>query len=140
MRPPSPTSRSGAGVPPTEGSSPTPSLTACRWNGGPPAGAGEVYAIYIEPTALRRGHGRRLLAHAMADLAARGFDPIVVWVLDANVSARRFYEAAGLRADGSRATIDFDGAPVDEVRYRMDMVARPSQRAATAIGGDLPLE
>lgn len=86
----------------------------------PPAGAGEVYAIYLEPTELRRGHGRRLFAHAMADLQDRGFDPIVVWVFDANAAARRFYEAAGLRADGARAAIDFDGVPVDEVRYRLD--------------------
>lgn len=86
----------------------------------PPASAGEVYAIYLEPTELRRGHGRRLFGHAVSDLADRGFDPIVVWVFDANLPAHRFYEAAGFHADGARATIDFDGVPVDEVRYRLD--------------------
>lgn len=92
----------------------------------PPVGAGEVYAIYVEPTELRRGHGRRLFAHAVSDLADRGFDPIVVWVFDANPPARRFYEAAGFRPDAARATIDFDGVPVDEVRYRLDTVAPSS--------------
>lgn len=92
----------------------------------PPAGAGEVYAIYLDPTALRRGHGRRLFAHAVADLVDRGFGPIVVWVFDANTPARRFYEAAGFRADGARATIDFGGEAVDEVRYRLDTVASPT--------------
>lgn len=83
-------------------------------------GAGEVYAIYVDPSALRRGHGRRLFGHAVADLAERGFDPIVVWVFDANLSARRFYEALAFRADGSRSTIDFGGVTIDEVRYRLD--------------------
>lgn len=85
-----------------------------------PAGTGEVYALYLEPTELRRGHGRRLFAHAVADLQDRGFEPIVVWVFDANASARRFYEVAGFTSDGARAAIDLDGVPVDEVRYRLD--------------------
>ena len=34
--------------------------------------------------------------------------------------ARRFYQAAGFRADGARSTIDFDGTPIDEIRYRLD--------------------
>ena len=51
---------------------------------------------------------------------ARGFDPVVVWVFEANPAARRFYEAAGFRTDGARSTIDFDGTPVDEIRYRLE--------------------
>lgn len=90
----------------------------------PPAGAGEIYAIYLEPTELRRGHGRRLFGHAVADLVDRGFDPIVVWVFDANAQARRFYEAVGFHSDGERAAITFDGVPVDEVRYRLDKAHR----------------
>ena len=56
----------------------------------------------------------------MADLRARSLEPIVVWVFEANPVARRFYEAAGFRADGARSTIDFDGVPLDEIRYRLD--------------------
>ena len=90
----------------------------------PPDGAGEIYAIYLAPEARGLGHGRVLFAHAVADLGARGFDPVVVWAFDANPVARRFYEAAGFRTDGTRHTIDFDGTPLDEIRYRLD--ARPS--------------
>ncbi len=83
-----------------------------------PAGAGEILAIYLEPALRGQGLGRPLFDRAVDDLRARGFDPLVVWVLVANVPARRFYERAGWRADGASKPIDFDGTPVDEVRYR----------------------
>lgn len=86
----------------------------------PPDGAGEVYAIYLAPGANGQGYGRTLFATAIEDLHRRAFDPIVVWVFDANPVARRFYEAAGFRADGARSTIDLDGTPIDEIRYRLD--------------------
>lgn len=86
----------------------------------PPDGAGEVYAIYVAPHATGRGHGAALLAHAVADLEARGLSPVVLWVFEANEAARRFYAAAGFAPDGARFTIDFDGTTVDEVRYRRE--------------------
>ena len=86
----------------------------------PPEGAGEVFAIYLAPEARGRGYGRTLFAHVVSDLQGRAFDPIVVWVFEANPVARRFYEAAGFSTDGARFTIDFDGSPIDEIRYRLD--------------------
>jgi ribosomal protein S18 acetylase RimI-like enzyme len=86
----------------------------------PPDGAGEVYAIYLAPGASGQGYGRTLFAAVVDDLHERAFDPILVWVFEANPAARRFYEAAGFRADGARSTIDFDGTPIDEIRYRLD--------------------
>jgi ribosomal protein S18 acetylase RimI-like enzyme len=86
----------------------------------PPAGAGEVYALYVRPAAIGHGYGRALFSAATGELLATGFDPIVVWVFEANERARRFYEAAGFRPDGARHAIDFDGTPVDEIRYRLD--------------------
>jgi ribosomal protein S18 acetylase RimI-like enzyme len=85
-----------------------------------PEGSGEVYAIYLAPEARGRGYGRTLFEHTIADLRARAFKPIVVWVFEANPVARRFYGAAGFRADGARSTIDFDGVAIDEIRYRLD--------------------
>ena len=93
----------------------------------PPDGAGEVYAIYLAPEARGRGHGRALFGHAVADLLARGYDPIVVWVFEANAGGRRFYERGGFRLDGARNVIDFDGTPVPELRYR-----RPRRRETVA--------
>lgn len=86
----------------------------------PPDGAGEVYAIYLATEAIGRGVGRALFTHAVTDLTSRGYASIVVWVFEANPLARRFYEAAGFHPDGARYTIDFDGTPIDEIRYRLD--------------------
>ena len=41
-----------------------------------------------------------------------------LWVLDTNSGPRRFYEALGWRADGSRKPIAIGGRTLQEVRYR----------------------
>ena len=78
---------------------------------------GEVHSIYLAPEAWGRGLGPQLLAAAVDDLHARGFAPLVLWVIEANVRGRRFYERLGWIPDGARQPIDFDGTPVDEIRY-----------------------
>jgi GNAT superfamily N-acetyltransferase len=85
---------------------------------GAAPGTGEVHAIYLAPEAWRRGLGRRLLSRAADDLLARGFTPVILWVIEANTNARQFYEHLGWRPDGARQPIDFDGVPVDEIRYQ----------------------
>jgi GNAT superfamily N-acetyltransferase len=82
-------------------------------------GTGEIQAIYLAPEAWSRGLGSALLASAADDLRARGFRPLVLWVLEANDRGRRFYERAGWRPDGARKPIDFDGVQVDEIRLRL---------------------
>jgi GNAT superfamily N-acetyltransferase len=80
--------------------------------------AGEVYAIYVDPPAQGHGIGRALFDAATSELREAGFEPLILWVLTANALGRGFYEACGWRPDGSTRPIDFDGTPVDEVRYR----------------------
>jgi L-amino acid N-acyltransferase YncA len=83
------------------------------------AAAGEVFAIYLVPEARGLGLGRALFAHAVDDLRDRGFDPIVVWVFEANADARRFYEAAGFEPDGERQPLDLGETSLPEIRYRL---------------------
>ncbi len=82
-------------------------------------GAGEVFAIYLAPEARGRGLGRTLFGHVVDDLRDRGFDPVVVWVFEANASTRRFYEAAGFELDGARQPVDFGETSLPEIRYRL---------------------
>lgn len=82
-------------------------------------GAGEVNSIYLAPEAWGRGLGRTLLERATDDLRGRGYDPLILWVIEANARGRRFYERAGWHPDGARQPIDFDGLLVDEIRYRI---------------------
>ena len=78
---------------------------------------GEVYAIYLDPEVIGTGVGRALFAHANETLRALGFTRAMLWVLESNARARRFYEAAGWRADGTRKTETLQGVEVVEVRY-----------------------
>lgn len=41
----------------------------------------------------------------------------MLWVLDANARARRFYEAAGWRADGRTQYNDYGQARLQALRY-----------------------
>lgn len=82
------------------------------------AGLGEVEAIYLAPSATRRGLGGELMAESLLRLAADGHPEAVVWVLTDNAGARRFYEHTGFTADGTARMLDFDGTPVEEIRYR----------------------
>ena len=81
--------------------------------------AGEVYAIYVDPPAQRRGLGRVLLDAGEGELRGAGFEPLVLWVLTANAQGRGFYQACGWRPDGETRQIDFDGTPVAELRYAL---------------------
>ena len=89
-----------------------------------PPGTAEVETIYLLPAAWRRGIGRRLLSHAVDDLARRGFTVAILWVLTDNQRGRRFYEASGWAPDGTVQLLDFDGTPIEEMRYRLDVAAR----------------
>jgi ribosomal protein S18 acetylase RimI-like enzyme len=83
-----------------------------------PEGAGELYAINLDPAHWGSGAGRALLEAVQAELARLGFAETVLWVLPANARARRFYERAGWVADGTERTVDALGVEVPEVRYR----------------------
>jgi GNAT superfamily N-acetyltransferase len=83
-----------------------------------PQGAGELFAINLDPDHWGTGAGRALLGGAHAELGRLGFGETVLWVLTGNVRARRFYEIAGWVADGSERSSEVLGVTVPEVRYR----------------------
>ena len=83
-----------------------------------PATTGQLFALYLEPDAVGTGVGRALHDHALAALRAAGFGDAVLWVLDENARARRFYERAGWSFDGTRNDSVRDGKPRHELRYR----------------------
>jgi ribosomal protein S18 acetylase RimI-like enzyme len=97
-----------------------------------PEGAGELYAINVDPAHWGTGAGRALLLAAQAELASLGFDDTVLWVLPANARARRFYEIAGWVADGTERTMEVFGVSVPEVRYRRRSTSEESSSATPA--------
>jgi GNAT superfamily N-acetyltransferase len=86
----------------------------------PPSGAGELESLYLHPDAIGHGLGRVLLQHAVDDLVARGYDPLVLWAFERNERARRFYERAGWILDVSGEHWVLDDVPCPIVRYRLD--------------------
>jgi ribosomal protein S18 acetylase RimI-like enzyme len=58
---------------------------------------------------------------ALRDLAERQVQSVTLWVLTANAAARGFYEQAGWRATGESNLLDFDGTPVEELRYELSL-------------------
>jgi ribosomal protein S18 acetylase RimI-like enzyme len=83
-----------------------------------PQHVGEVQAIYLLPEYQGRGVGRLLMEAGLRQLAQAGYHEVILWVLETNGRARRFYEAGGWHADGSSRTDDTRGFPLVEVRYR----------------------
>lgn len=82
-----------------------------------PRVTGEVFAIYADPDAWGTGAGRALMGGAVAELARLGYADAILWVLDANDRARRFYVLAGWEEDGARKTDGSRGFDITEVRY-----------------------
>ena len=79
--------------------------------------AGELYAIYLHPSCWGRDIGKALLQRAEESLRGSGFRRAVLYVLEGNERAERFYRSAGWEQDGSKVD-QFQGATVTEVRYR----------------------
>jgi ribosomal protein S18 acetylase RimI-like enzyme len=79
---------------------------------------GEIRAIYVAPGVWGLGHGRDLMTTALAGLTTVGYAEVTLWVLGSNKRARRFYEAAGFRADGCAKEYEGLGFTLPEVRYR----------------------
>ena len=82
---------------------------------------GEVYAIYLHPTHWSQGWGRLLMAQAQAALREAGFREAILWVLERNVRARKFYEAGAWNGTGETRTQWQRGIAIREVRYRRDI-------------------
>lgn len=80
-------------------------------------GATELYAIHVEPDHVGTGLGLRLMEHALRQLAELGEPRAVLWVLEENDRARRFYERGGWRPDGATRVEAINDVPVPQLRY-----------------------
>jgi ribosomal protein S18 acetylase RimI-like enzyme len=85
---------------------------------------GELYAIYVHPTHWGTGVGRALITAGEQELVELGRPDAILWVLDDNPRARRFYELAGWSTDGTARNINLFGFEVAEIRYAKRLTPR----------------
>jgi len=86
-----------------------------------PDADGELYAIYALPAAWGTEAGTALMRAGVDALRAAGYREAILWVLEDNPRARRFYEREGWVLDGGRKDDEHLGVPVAEVRYRLKL-------------------
>jgi GNAT superfamily N-acetyltransferase len=79
---------------------------------------GEVVALYVDPDRYEGGVGRMLMAEARRRLWEAGFTEALLWVLDGNDRAARFYEGEGWTADGATRVEEPYGVVSNVSRFR----------------------
>jgi ribosomal protein S18 acetylase RimI-like enzyme len=85
--------------------------------------AAELYALYVAPAYWSTGAGRSLIGRVLEEAQAEGYPRILLWVLEQNARARRFYERAGLRQRGRTHQLDWLGG-IPEVCYTRGLTQR----------------
>ena len=81
---------------------------------------GEIWGIYLSPGYWRKGIGRYVCEQGEIMLAARGYTMAILWVLELNQRARRFYEAMGFESDDISKEVHL-GIPLKALRYRKEL-------------------
>ncbi|RMI28283.1 GNAT family N-acetyltransferase [Nocardia stercoris] len=95
---------------------------------GEPESVGEVLACYVDPPLWRHGIGHLLLLGALTQLGRNGYDEAVLWVLDGNERAERFYRRERWTPDGGTRTARVWGIGVAENRFRTTFPRFPGDR------------
>lgn len=93
----------------------TSSVGPSRWRDYPDFG--EVVSLYLLPEYMGRGYGGPLLEAAVKALAGQGFRDVLLWVLEDNRRARRFYEKHEFRPAGDVMEQEIGGKRLREVLY-----------------------
>lgn len=93
----------------------TASFCASRWEQF--AGYGELVSIYLLPEYMGKGRGAALMAEALKGLSDAGFDRVMLWVLEDNHRARRFYEKQGFICAEVFLENEIGGKLLREVAY-----------------------
>ena len=77
----------------------------------------EIYALYVLQEHQGKGIGKALVQSAMKELKDRGFKTMLIWVLEANHSARAFYERMGGVQIENTLILRVGGTELTEIAY-----------------------
>ncbi|WP_303805224.1 GNAT family N-acetyltransferase [Ruminococcus flavefaciens] len=93
----------------------TASFCPSRWENF--SSCGEIVTIYLLPEYIGRGIGSQLMKACIEELEFLGFTEILLWVLEDNHRARRFYEKQGFVCTDDYMDDIIGGKPLREVMY-----------------------
>ena len=88
-------------------------------------GLGELLALHVAQEQWGLGVGRQLAASARHRLIERGFTEAVLWMLEGNARADRFYRKEGWLPDGNHRCDEIWGIALSELRYRRVLIPNP---------------
>lgn len=77
----------------------------------------EICEFYVEPFFKGQGIGRQLIQQVISEAKTSGCKRIFLWVIQDNLSARKFYEANGFRANGE--TCPIEGTTKNDMCYEI---------------------
>ncbi len=83
-------------------------------------GWGELISIYLLPGFMGKGYGKALFSAALEELEKLGFYKVFLWVLEENLSARRFYQRMGFAPYPRYMEDTIGGKAVREIQYRLE--------------------
>ena len=78
---------------------------------------GEIYSLYLLEEYQRKGVGRRLFLAVTKRLLDDGMSSMLLWVFEANLGARRFYESLEGQNTNRSAVIKIAGSDLVEIAY-----------------------
>lgn len=90
-------------------------LGKCR-DGDSDSSCGETWGIQLLPHYWNQGIGTKLIKWRIEELKNREFEKVSLWVLEENITARRFYEKIGFQHDGTVKELNI-GNQLKEYRY-----------------------
>ena len=71
--------------------------------------------FYVDPLHFRQGIGRQFMDYALELARAGRYPGVLLYVLEGNCNARRFYESCGFVCEGKRKVQNLP--PLKNVRY-----------------------
>lgn len=95
-----------------------------------------LVAMWTEPSYRGRGHGRKIVDHAVALARASGAAAIRCSVTDGNDGAARLYESCGFVPTGERDVRDSDG--LLHTHMELNFLPRGGARGVRRVGGGPP--
>lgn len=82
----------------------------------------EIYALYVDPDYWQQNIGNLLMSKASHKLQKDGYEVVVLWVIEKNLIARKFYEKNSFAKTIEKKSLNIgNNFAVDEIKYQKNL-------------------